>query len=105
MRAGDQLDGIESGLIHSFRDRQHHARGHVLGPQTLVPVTDCRIDEFNSVLFHGCRLAENHGIPKCTKAKLSTSSFQHGVLESRLTWTSPEASLRIWMPAIHAGMT
>jgi hypothetical protein len=32
-------------------------------------------------------------------------SFQHGVLESRLTWMSPEASLRIWMPAIHAGMT
>ena len=32
-------------------------------------------------------------------------SFQHGVLESRLTWMFPEASLRIWMPAIHAGMT
>src|SRR5262245_42975720 len=29
----------------------------------------------------------------------------HGVLESRLTWMSPEASLRAWMPAIHAGMT
>ena len=32
-------------------------------------------------------------------------SFQHGVLESRPTWMSPEASLRTWMPAIHAGMT
>jgi hypothetical protein len=32
-------------------------------------------------------------------------SFQHGVLESRLTWMFPEASLRTWMPAIHAGMT
>jgi hypothetical protein len=32
-------------------------------------------------------------------------SFQHGALESRLTWMSPEASLRTWMPAIHAGMT
>ena len=33
------------------------------------------------------------------------ASFQHGVLESRLTWMFPEASLRTWMPAIHAGMT
>ena len=33
------------------------------------------------------------------------ASFQHGVLESRLTWMFPEASLRIWMPAIHADMT
>src|ERR1700720_2267162 len=32
-------------------------------------------------------------------------SFQHGVLESRLTWTSPEASLRTRMPAIRARMT
>src|SRR5215831_10796539 len=36
-------------------------------------------------------------------ARLRHSS--HGVLESRLTWMSPEASLRAWMPAIHAGMT
>ena len=35
----------------------------------------------------------------------SIASFQHGVLESRLTWTFPDASLRTWMPAIHAGMT
>jgi hypothetical protein len=35
----------------------------------------------------------------------SVASFQHGGLESRLTWMSPEASLRNWMPAIHAGMT
>src|ERR1700740_320667 len=35
----------------------------------------------------------------------SIASFQHGVLESRLTWMFPEASLRTWMPAIHAGMT
>jgi len=26
-------------------------------------------------------------------------------LQSRFTWTFPEASLRIWMPAIHARMT
>jgi hypothetical protein len=32
-------------------------------------------------------------------------SFQHGVLESRLTWMFPQASLRTWLPAIHAGMT
>jgi hypothetical protein len=35
----------------------------------------------------------------------SIASFQHGVLESRLTWMSPDASLRTWMPAIHADMT
>src|SRR5262245_51196635 len=32
-------------------------------------------------------------------------SFQHGVLESRSTRMSPEASLQNWLPAIHAGMT
>jgi hypothetical protein len=37
--------------------------------------------------------------------RLLDSSFQHGVLESRLTWMSSEASLRTWVPAIHAGMT
>jgi hypothetical protein len=36
---------------------------------------------------------------------LSITSFQHGALESRFTWTFPDASLRAWMPAIHAGMT
>jgi len=35
----------------------------------------------------------------------SIASFQHGALESRLTRMSPDASLRTWMPAIHAGMT
>jgi hypothetical protein len=35
----------------------------------------------------------------------SIMSFQHGLLESRLTWTFPDASSRIWIPAIHAGMT
>jgi hypothetical protein len=39
------------------------------------------------------------------KQNPSIASFQHGMLESRLTWMSPEASLRIVMPAIHAGMT
>ena len=39
------------------------------------------------------------------KQNPSITSFQHGALESRLTWMSPEASLRTWMPAIHAGMT
>ena len=38
------------------------------------------------------------------KQSPSIASFQHGVLESRLTRMSPEASLRTWMPAIHAGM-
>jgi hypothetical protein len=36
---------------------------------------------------------------------LSINSFQHGLLESRFTWTFPNASLQLWMPAIHAGMT
>ena len=39
------------------------------------------------------------------KQNSSTASFQHGVLESRLTWMFPEASLRTWMPTIHTGMT
>src|SRR5262245_37182848 len=38
-------------------------------------------------------------------AQPTIASFQHGVLESSLTWMSPEASLQTWMPAIHAGMT
>jgi hypothetical protein len=32
-------------------------------------------------------------------------SFQHGVLEPRRTRMFPEASLQVWMPAIHADMT
>jgi hypothetical protein len=36
---------------------------------------------------------------------VSVASFQHGALESRLTWMFPEASVRAWMPAIRAGMT
>jgi hypothetical protein len=32
-------------------------------------------------------------------------SFQHGLLESRFTWTFPDASARAWIPAIHASMT
>jgi hypothetical protein len=35
----------------------------------------------------------------------SIASFQQGELESRVTWMSPDASVRTWMPAIHAGMT
>jgi hypothetical protein len=33
------------------------------------------------------------------------SSFRHGGLEPRFTWMSSDASLRTWMPAVHAGMT
>ena len=39
------------------------------------------------------------------KQNHSITSFQHGVLESRFTWMFPEASLRAWILAIHAGMT
>jgi hypothetical protein len=35
----------------------------------------------------------------------SMSSFRHGVPEPRFTWMSADASLRTWMPAVHAGMT
>jgi hypothetical protein len=43
--------------------------------------------------------------PRLVQAEPSISSFQHGVLEPRLTWMSADASLLAWMPAIHAGMT
>jgi hypothetical protein len=52
MRAGDQLDGIEAGLVQPLRDGKHHAGGHILRPQALVAVADRRIDEFNSVRVH-----------------------------------------------------
>src|SRR5262249_53960079 len=42
--------------------------------------------------------------PRASLGSSKRPSFQHGVLESRLTWMSPEASLQSWMPAIH-GMT
>jgi hypothetical protein len=49
---------------------------------------------------------ENKGRRGFSQLKqLPIGSFQHGVLESRLTWMFPQASLRTWMPAIHAGMT
>ena len=38
-------------------------------------------------------------------AEAGNASFQHGVLESRLTRMSPDASIRTWIPAIHPGMT
>jgi hypothetical protein len=49
---------------------------------------------------------ENKGRKSLSQLKQPPiGSFQHGVLETRLTWMFPEASLRTWMPAIHAGMT
>jgi hypothetical protein len=38
-------------------------------------------------------------------ALASVSSCRHGVPEPRFTWMHPAASLRVWMPAVHAGMT
>jgi hypothetical protein len=35
----------------------------------------------------------------------SMSSFRHGLPEPRFTWISPDAFLRTWMPAVHAGIT
>src|ERR1043166_5586929 len=34
-----------------------------------------------------------------TTRRALSSSFQHGALESSLTWMSPEASVQTWMPA------
>ena len=36
--------------------------------------------------------------------KFWIASFQQGAPESRLTWSSPAASLQTWIPAILAGM-
>jgi hypothetical protein len=35
----------------------------------------------------------------------SSMSFRHGLREPRFTRMFPDASLRTWMPAVHAGMT
>src|SRR5215510_15796760 len=50
---------------------------------------------------------ENKGLTDFDRSKRAPpiASFQHGVLESRSTRMSSDASLRNWMPAIHAGMT
>src|SRR5262249_24347505 len=59
-----------------------------------------------SMILNGLRSFE--GVPTefhSVKAATSILSFQLGGLESRLTRMSPKASLQIWMPAIHAGMT
>ena len=60
MRAGDQLDGVEAGAIHGFGDRQHHARGHVLGPQALMAVADGGVYEFNPVDRHYYSVSPKH---------------------------------------------
>jgi len=49
MRAGDQFNAFEPGVIQVLRDRQHHACGHILGPQALMTVADGRIDEMNGL--------------------------------------------------------
>src|SRR3989304_10469231 len=49
MGARDQLDAFEPGIVQLLGDRQHHARGHVLRPQALVPVADRSVDETNGV--------------------------------------------------------
>src|SRR5687767_4320879 len=42
-----ELDGLESGLIYLFGDRDHHARAHVVSPQALLAVAQGRIDKTN----------------------------------------------------------
>ena len=53
MRAGDQFNRVEAGAVQSFGDRQHHARGHVFGPETLMAVANRGVDKFYAVcLYH-----------------------------------------------------
>ena len=55
MRPGNQLDAFEPGVVQLLGDRQHHARRHVLGPQTLDGrrAAWCRRNEWFT-----CRLRE-----------------------------------------------
>ncbi len=51
VRAREQLDRLEAGLVQVLGDRQHHAGRHPLSPQTLMAVADGGVDEVN--VFHG----------------------------------------------------
>jgi len=63
-------------------------------------VTACKVTRG----FFGVRLFATLNLVNFSEYS-SMSSFRHGVPEPWFTWMSPDASLRTWMPAVHAGMT
>src|SRR3990170_5815616 len=93
MRAGDQLDGVETRPVHRLRDRQHHARGHVLRPQALVAVTDRRIDEFDTV---GSHLSKPRNL-LTTKipARLRRNQKENATFTTKVTKSTKLRSLKI----------
>src|SRR3954453_10048997 len=76
MRARQQLDRFEAGLVQILGDRQDHAGRHPLGPQALMPVADRGVDEVD--VFHGRSLRDqfgrnrNKGWPNSTNSPLDT---------------------------------
>ena len=46
-----EFHSVETGLIHVTQDRMHHARRHIVRPETGVAVSQSRIDDAD--LFHG----------------------------------------------------
>jgi hypothetical protein len=48
-QAEKKLHGIKTGRVHMTQNRQHHARGHAVGPQANVAIAQCRIDHPNVV--------------------------------------------------------
>ncbi len=47
MARGDQLDGLEAGVVDAVGDGEHHACAHVFRPQTRLTVAQSGIDKFN----------------------------------------------------------
>src|SRR5262245_49706848 len=43
----EKFHRFEAHPIHLRRDRQHRARSHAQGPETLLPIAQCGIDEMN----------------------------------------------------------
>ena len=42
------LDDVEAGLVELGGDRQHHGGRHACGPQALLGIPQCRVDNSNS---------------------------------------------------------
>jgi hypothetical protein len=55
--------------------------------------------------FFGVRLFATPQIGQPWRKYSSMSSFRHGVPEPQVNMDVSDASLRTWMPAVHAGMT
>src|SRR5207245_8210578 len=84
VRAGEELDREEPCLVEPARNRQHHARRHPLGPETLVAIADRGVDETDFV--HGNSSAaqacagpsgriRNSACPNSTNCPLDTRIF------------------------------